>query len=217
MDRMGFGSLLDSTQQDVVYLNAWGSIFTKISNDVDHFDEMPAETPRSMELTDTLRSTASFAFCTHKIVSADGSSEADLEAHLLSLANCSAPLPPKAGGQKLIAVRAKIQARADMAAGKVTAKATGRSKVMKRPAAAAAAEDSQFDTPRKKLTTARKAGAEPFSAEKTAAPAPTTSNNKEIKKLHSKAYHTVRRDAFNDGRSEEDAKTPGFEAGRNVE
>ena len=109
-----------------------GSIFTKISHDVDHFDEMPVETPRSMELTDTPRSTASLAFCTHTIVSADGSSEADLTAHLLSLASCSVPLPPKAGGQKLIAVRAKIQARGDKAAGKGTAKAPGRSKVMKR-------------------------------------------------------------------------------------
>ena len=121
-------------------------------------------------------------------------------------------------------MRAKIQARADKAAGKGTAKATGRSKVktksknppvMKRPAAAAAAaEDSQFDTPVKKPPTSSKARAEPLSAEKTAAPAPTTSNNKEIKKLHSKAYHTVRRDAINDGKSEEDAKAAGREAGR---
>ena len=71
----------------------------KISNEVDHFDEMPAETSRSMELTDTLRSTASLAWCAHAIVSADGKSEVDLEAHLLCLASCSAPLPPKAGAR----------------------------------------------------------------------------------------------------------------------
>ena len=201
MDRMGFGSLLDCTEQDVVDFDAWGHIFTKISNDVDHMEQTATprsmeqtDTPRSMEQTDTPRSTASFAFCTHKIVSADGSSEADLEAQLLSLANCAAPLPPKAGGQKLIAVRAKIQARADKAAGKGTAKAPGRSKVMKRPAAAAAAEDSQFDTPPKKHPTARKAGFEAAFDTPLKKPPTAPTARKEIKKLHSKAYHTVRRE-----------------------
>ena len=106
---------------------------------------------------------------------------------------CSA-VAAEGWSRKLIAVRAKIQARADKAAGKGTAKAPGRSKVMKRPAAAAAAEDSQFDTPPKKHPTARKAGFEAAFDTPLKKPPTAPTARKEIKKLHSKAYHTVRRE-----------------------
>ena len=85
---------------------------------------------------------------------------------------------------------------------------------MKRPAAATADENDLADTPVKKPPTTRKPGAEPSSSEKTAAPAPTTSNNAELKKLHSKMYHRACQVALRDGKSEEDAKAAGREAGR---
>ena len=85
-----------------------GSFFEKISHDVDSIDAIPAESPRSMEMTNTPRSTASTTFYPPTNVAVVGTSEADLEAQLLSIANSSVPLPPKAGGQKVIAVQAKL-------------------------------------------------------------------------------------------------------------
>ena len=223
MDRKESGSFLDSVEHDVVDFKSLGCIFAKISNDLDNIDEMAAETPRSMEMNDTPRSTASTTFYPPTNVSVAGCSEAELEAQLLELANCSEPLPPKSGGQKLIATQAKIKAKADKKAAKAKAKAKSRSKVaiktkamkeLKRPAAATADENDLADTPVKKPPTTRKPGAEPSSSEKTAAPAPTTSNNAELKKLHSKMYHRACQEALRDGKSEEDARATGREAGR---
>ena len=177
--------------------DAIGDVFQKFLCQLDEVGQSSQTNELALVSSETPRSVASTSYYSPREPVVRGSGYKELDETLLTIARATPPLPGKPRGQHTMVEQAKALRKRPAAASEQPVRARAKQEKVTKGTKAKAVE--KVEKGQKVRDSTKK---------------PTTSNCRELKNLHSKAYHRMLQACRKQGMKEEDAKEQARAAGR---